>query len=248
MALATASGACSSRDLVAVTERSGTWCERNASELTLYCRDFDDEREYDEDWSGSFAAVDQPAMLSTASPPSPDASRYLTFPTATLGEDDRVYHQLHYVASSDTGISMRFDVRVADFDPRLGDLTLVSMYAGADQNWKLGLDLIQGWIQISETRREVNDQPETFEAHEAVRPSLDEWKTVELVLATRGSQWELSLALNGEPLIGPVPVSPLRAPTVVKTTIGVDTLHGPARPMSISFDSIMFSRLPARSE
>ncbi|RYZ07622.1 MAG: hypothetical protein EOO73_11640 [Myxococcales bacterium] len=215
------------------------------TESTLYCRDFDDERAYDEDWSNVYADPNQPALLSTASPGSRDGSRYLTFPTPELASEDRVFHQLQYVASSGSGLSMRFDARVTDFDSRLGDLTLVSIYAGADQSWKLGLDLIQGWIQISESHYEREGNPGSFEAHEAVRPDLEEWKTMELTLVERGSAWEVSLALEGKRVIGPVPVSPVQAPTVVKTTIGVDTLHGPARPMSISYDNIAFSTLDA---
>jgi len=163
--------ACEAQTIEPITMGS-SWCTKESSAQTQYCRDFDDGRPYDAGWSSTYSTPEELASLDAADAPLGSAPTSLLFATPELAAGVIAIHQLKQLGSSESGVALESALKITSFDARLADLTLVTIYARGSDEWFLGLDRVGDSIQLTDAQPAADGGPTMQVHHRAPLPPL----------------------------------------------------------------------------
>jgi hypothetical protein len=209
------------------------WCLANTTSKTYFCRDFDDGKSFGFGFATYLNLPDggvEPSIVSNEFASAPSS---LLVPAASLASSsDSEQVQLVVHVSGHTLLELHFALKLVDFSPTGGDLSLVRL--GFDSNvWWVSWDL-QGSSNVYETTM-TSDGGQMTTTHPTTMPQLGAW--VDVVFAIDVAAETVSLTLDGVSALQDT----ISAPTLtggLGAGIGINYLQGPFQAMSIYYDNV----------
>jgi len=234
---------CSSQVLEPIVKGGGSnWCATHGTTKTVYCRDFDDGRNFDTGWSAiyskpsdvSFANVD----CGSYAPDSGPCSLLVVTPQVLVNDDAEF--QLQQLIESNSGVSLEFALKIVNYDIASPNVGLIALYLQTTKEWWLSLDIVAGELQLTECQSSLGDCPGQ---HKGGPPIFDTWHSVRLQVLATASPPNASVAYDSHVIMDAVPISPPATPTQLLTQWGANYVKGPANPMRLSYDNIKIDTL-----
>ena len=237
---------CSSPVLEPIVKNgNSTWCATHTTNIKTYCRDFDDGEGYNKGWSSTYEKDNglAHAFVDCADHALDSPSCSLLVITSQVPSGDSAQLQLTRLFESGSGVELGFANKIIDYDVGSPNVGLIAVYLQDAEDWALGIDFVDGQIQLTERHDMGDASPSVFNKTMAGPFTAGIWHQYGLKITVNTYPQLATLTYDGSVVADNVPITPPSYPVRLKTLWGANFVEGPAKPMTLSYDNITIDAL-----